>query len=621
MENIKKYFNEKSTYFPLKFLIGKPIFFLPISIILTIVPLIVHSKSVDLDMDTQNIYGRSSQTDLFSQYKASFLLFFSIILIIIAIISFKKIFKKKDKTFNLILIGTGVFWIFTLFSALFSSHKNYGFWGAFDRAEGLITITCYIVLFIYSAYTFKSTKDYNSVIIPILILVVVLSFLGIFQYTGHDLITSKLGLFLATGKFTGKIGSLYTGGRLYGTLYHYDYVGSFVAIVLPILSVLAIYEKRVVRRIVLCIGSLLSLWLLFGSTSRAGLIGVIFSFILGIIFFGRFLFKIWKPILIGVIFIGILTAGLNVLTKGKTLQRVPSLITDASSLFTDTSDSDYKNYTFIQDIKYSNGNSEIFLPNDTIKISYENGDYIFKDSNDQIINYVNNSDTFTTTDPNFKDISFTSKKTNSNGKIANLYLNINNKDVFIFGVRKDNTIQLIDPDTQNYIDLASPEVSKFLIGKEKLGSSRGYIWSRSIPLIKNNLIIGSGPDTFVYEFPQNDLLGKYYAYGTPYILVDKPHNLYLQIALDDGLIALIGFLAVILIYLVDCFKLYALKKHYEHSQFFGIGACLGVTGYLFAGFFNDSVVSVAPIFWIILGVGIATNFINKKSLVNNYLSK
>ena len=92
---------------------------------------------------------------------------------------------------------------------------------------------------------------------------------------------------------------MYEKGKLYGTLYHYDYVGSFVAIVLPLLVILTIFEKKLVYKIILGIGSLLSLWLLFGSTSRAGLIGVVVSFIFGIILFGRSLLKRWKTILIG----------------------------------------------------------------------------------------------------------------------------------------------------------------------------------------------------------------------------------------------------------------------------------------------------------------------------------
>lgn len=127
-------------------------------------------------------------------------------------------------------------------------------------------------------------------------------------------------------------------------------------------------------------------------------------------------------------------------------------------------------------------------------------------------------------------------------------------------------------------------------------------------MLKDSLVLGSGPDTFVYQFPQNDLIGKYYAYRAPNIIVDKPHNLYLQIALNDGVIALLAFLAIMIIYIVDSIKLYALKKDYNKSQTLGAVTYLGVIVYLFARIFNDSVVSVAPVFWIVLGVGVALNY-------------
>jgi len=133
-------------------------------------------------------------------------------------------------------------------------------------------------------------------------------------------------------------------------------------------------------------------------------------------------------------------------------------------------------------------------------------------------------------------------------------------------------------------------------------------------MLKDNLILGGGPDTFVYRFPQNDLIGLYYTYGSPNTIVDKPHNLYLQIALNDGVVALLAFLAIMIIYIVDSIKLYALKDEYKKPQILGSVTCLGVIGYLFAGIFNDSVVSVAPVFWIILGVGVALNYMNRKEL-------
>lgn len=153
-------------------------------------------------------------------------------------------------------------------------------------------------------------------------------------------------------------------------------------------------------------------------------------------------------------------------------------------------------------------------------------------------------------------------------------------------------------------------------GKEQLGSSRGYIWSRTLPLLKNCLIKGYGADTFTYVFPQNDVLAKYYSYSQFnagfYITVDKPHNMYLQMFYSNGLIALIAFLVIVVFYLVDCFRLYALRREYRREQTMGAAIMLGVVGYLTAGLFNDSVVSVAPVFWILLGTGAALNTINRR---------
>ena len=83
---------------------------------------------------------------------------------------------------------------------------------------------------------------------------------------------------------------------------------------------------------------------------------------------------------------------------------------------------------------------------------------------------------------------------------------------------------------------------------------------------------------------------------------------------SEGVIALLAFLAVMVIYIVDSMKLYAVRKYYDKTQRLGAATCLGVIGYLFAGIFNDSVISVAPVFWIVLGVGVALNFMNRKEL-------
>ncbi|NRY60541.1 O-antigen ligase family protein [Clostridium beijerinckii] len=609
MENIKTFFKKKNIDF-----------FFPIAFILAIVPLIVRMAMTNADENTLNIFGEKAQSEFFSQDKAFLLMIFCIILVVISLIFFKKIFKKKDKTVHSIIFAGSIFLVFTLLSAIFSNYKQVSFYGIYDRAEGFITIACYFILFLYSIYTFKTTNDYKYIITPIFILVAINSLVGLFQYTGQDLLKSKLGTAIAVPSEYQKpnqgINLLYEKGKLYGTLFHYNYVGSFVAIVLPILFCLTLLEDEdIFHKLNLGFFSLLSIWLLFGSTSRAGIIGIAVAAIFALIIFWKLVIEKWKPLLIVFSSILVIAVGVNFATKGSLFERIPSLITDALSVFKDTSDFDYRDHVPIRDVKHVDKDVQVVLQNDTLNISYENNDYVFKNSKNEIISYVkgnvNGNKLYTTNDEKFKNISFKYGKfyANSNRDDA-LLLNIDNQPIFMFNLKNDNSIHLINLNSKKDIDVEFPPTVGFK-GKEKLGSMRAYIWSRSIPMLKDNLILGSGPDTFVFRFPQNDLIGLYYAYDSPNTIVDKPHNLYLQIALSDGIIALLAFLALMVIYITDSMKLYALKKDFTKSQKLGAATCLGVIGYLFAGIFNDSVVSVAPVFWIVLGVGVALNYMNR----------
>lgn len=609
MENLKKYLKENSTGF-----------FLPISFVLAIVPLIVRAKEVKLDEFSQTIWGVSTQYELFSQNKFILLATFTVIAIFISLIYFKYIFEKKDKIVHIILLLTVIFLALSLLSSIFSPYTHIAFWGVYNRAEGFITIACYLLLFIYSIYTFKSTDNFRYVVIPILIIVFINAFLGMFQYAGDDLINTELGKLISiptsiAEKTGGQLSLLYESGKLYGTLFHYNYVGSFVAVLLPVIFCSMFIEDDVIYKIVIGIGFLAALWLLFGSTSRGGLVGVLGSIFIAIIMFGKLIFKNKKQLLIGIGSIAVIIIGLNFMTGGSVFSRVPSLFKDAFSIFSNTSDINYKDLVPVKDITNENGTVQVVFQNEILNISFEDNKYKFTDSSNNTISISKGDDCYLLDNDKLSTVSFKLFKSSEAADkmdILQLAPTGDSKISFLFKVKDDGSIHLVNPSTFEDINIDFPKTFGFA-GKEKLGSARGYIWSRSIPLLKDNLILGKGPDTFVLEFPQNDLIGKYYAYDTPNMTVDKPHNLYLQIALNNGLIALIAFLGIMLIYIVDSLKLYALKKEYKTSELFGAAISLGVIGYLLAGVFNDSVISVAPIFWILLGVGVAVNYMNRKN--------
>jgi hypothetical protein len=139
----------------------------------------------------------------------------------------------------------------------------------------------------------------------------------------------------------------------------------------------------------------------------------------------------------------------------------------------------------------------------------------------------------------------------------------------------------------------------------RLGSSRGYIWIRTVEMMKETLLIGHGPDTFAIYFPQNDPLKNIVGLGKT--MVDKPHSMYLQWGVNIGVVSLLIFLVLIKIHFIQSFVLLWKKGINSKAGIYAIGLFAAWCGYLISGVFNDSVVSVAPVFWVIFGLSMAAN--------------
>jgi len=152
-------------------------------------------------------------------------------------------------------------------------------------------------------------------------------------------------------------------------------------------------------------------------------------------------------------------------------------------------------------------------------------------------------------------------------------------------------------------------------GNERMGSSRGYIWSRTLPLMFAKPYLGYGPDVFPLVFPQEDYIGKYYAYGTYNMIVDKPHNIYLQQAMNAGIPNLLVYLALLGIFIFMGFKRFVLNK-FQFDNFYIPALLTSVISYSIAGFFNDSSVHVAPVYWVMLGIGLSLVMLKDKNQTN-----
>ena len=149
------------------------------------------------------------------------------------------------------------------------------------------------------------------------------------------------------------------------------------------------------------------------------------------------------------------------------------------------------------------------------------------------------------------------------------------------------------------------------------GNGRGYIFSRTIPMMKDTAFIGHGADTYCIYFPHKDYVGKYNSASFANninIIVDKPHNMYMGAWIGTGGISVLALLAMFGIYIVQSFRLYFRSKFNadDFVSFIGAGIFFGVFGFLFSALVDDSTVSVMPMFYTLLGTGIAANMMIKR---------
>lgn len=129
--------------------------------------------------------------------------------------------------------------------------------------------------------------------------------------------------------------------------------------------------------------------------------------------------------------------------------------------------------------------------------------------------------------------------------------------------------------------------------REEIGNGRLVIWENSIPLVKQYWLIGCGLDNFKDVYPN---------WGS--VKFDKAHNVYLQIAITNGVPALITFLILLFIAFIRGIKI---KNKFLTPIY------MAFIGYSIQAFFNISVIDVAPYYYIILGL-IFTENIEKKEI-------
>lgn len=586
---------------------------LPLIFIIAMIPFIVRLKAVNLSRNVALYWtGKSVNFDFFSYGKSAAIIFIAVVCFFLLFFMFSKTIFEKIKDSKFIYGSVLIYILLVIISSMVSTFKSVAIYGGPDRYEGMWVLISYAIILVYAMNIKLNNKTLKTIVYAIYFLVFIMGIIGLLQYIGKDFFATEFAKTLIFPKDLEKYKDAFNikdmGRNIYGTSYHYNYMGSLTALLLPFCTAMTVLSKEKIVKTVSAFASIASAFLLFASTARSGLIGVAFSFFIAIIFFRKELIKKWKYTAGFLTAVLIIVVGLNLATSGAIFQRIPSLAMDIAGVF-NSEKVDYRDSIPLKSVEIKDDRALIKINDDILEIADVSDGWTFYDisgteipiSTEKVNDSTKKIILQNSTYRNYIIESIESGNTPDSTSAS--YIVIGYDNIKLYFKKTDEGIVATNFNGRE-IDIKDADYFGFE-GKERLGSGRGYIWSRTIPLLKNSIIIGYGPDTFFINFPQNDVLAKHYVYGNMWEIVDKPHNLYLQIAYSTGVVSLIAFLVLIGRYFWNFFKNIKNGDKENNLQYaLKVAFLLSVCGYLGAGLFNDSVVSVAPLFWVFLGLGI-----------------
>lgn len=561
---------------------------------LSIVPLLIRVIPVDNFLVSYTWYGGDSTLiDMYSLFKSQIILLLGISAL--AIISLR---QYKFKTYTLkdpIIILVILFSLVTLLSQLFSIEPSLSNRGMNDRFENTWVWISYLLIFTLVYGEKWSHENLKKLGFAFVISNVILSMIGILQYLGVDPVFNDFtkpfisSFKLGTLNFTANYSINYK--VIVQTLYHYNYVGFYLSLSIPVILNFALYDKNKWHRVGYLALITLMLFNLLGSSARGGLVGVAAMLPFFVLLNRHLIFRNFKVLIAFVLIVSIVFVGFEAFTDGFITSRIVNIFTSV------------KTPNLLQDVTINDDSLLFTLDHGTLKVntfsksndSWE-AEYLYNDKNvPLILNEETNIFSFDL--EQLKNIKVYPTQYN---EIILLTFDIYGQ-AWHFAYDSQQQLKYVNP-FGKFDDITSPNTLGFE-GRERLGSARGYIWSRSLPLILDKPLLGYGIDTFSVVFPQQDYVGKYNAYGTTNMIVDKAHNLYIQIALNSGIIALLAYLGLVIMSFVKT-GLLVTKEKFSYSNIWISATSLSIFSYSAAAAFNDSTVQLSSVMWIILALSL-----------------
>ena len=541
-------------------------------------------------------------------------------------IDFKGLLKSPP------VIASGIFLLMALISAIFSRYRFTSWAGAMDRGEGMLILIAYFIVFFTAMFHVREAKHAKFIMYGLTFSSIIMGLVGLGQFLGRDFFTTSFAAWLVTGSSENVLNARFTFAN--GTLYNPNTFGKYTAMVAPILLACALaYDGRKWMRIVFFAGGGLMLVGILGSRSLGGFVGIIAAVaVLMVTLVCRLIYQMLerrkddnaepvagRTIAIWAASVAVAAALLTALYFVPPINQRIEFAMGRLELAIRAEPMDLYNFAPDENrLTVGRGDDELFTivlneidaPADQAEDNLDRH-YALRmyDATGQQVMYTSRHESegesapwpiiYNYEVPGYQEVHI------QHIPMGILFRNIGltYHEGRMYGIGLHHALG----QNEDLINLDVPAIG--FAGRELWGSSRGYIWSRTLPLMPSRTIIGSGPDTYTQIFPR-DVLGKHVALGNPHHLVDKAHNIYMQTWVTTGGISAMALMFLFAYYLLTTFVSLIRTRKNEGSflHILRFGMLTGISAFAVAAFATDSTIGSMGVFYVLLGLGYGLNF-------------
>lgn len=575
----------------------KYIFILPVALWFVVIPLIVKVKFYENPLSGYPWYSSESMlADFFLYYKSLFVTVTGALMLALLCWQISKM-RRKDTLFGSdtrIFLPVIVYLALAVLSSLFSDYGYFCTHGMPDQFETIWNLTAYVVAVFYCYYIVVYQNLDKPILLVVFLGAALVSLICVLQFFKIDIYR----LIYAGEGYT----FTFQPGQVYGPFYNINYVGFYTLLFFPLFLMLCIFCKDLRVRVAAGILAVALFIAMIGAQSSSAWIAMAGIFVFAVFFFLLKHVKEKKLLWIPTALFAAGLLGVCIIAFPKVsayVQASDTEKTDLENIFTneDNVEIDYKGQKlYIQMLQSDGLISFVLTDQDQNEVSFE---YAFSGE----------SYYYVITDERFSGITLTPAIISEEPLTYGFFAQIDGKNwCFTNQLTGDGSycyFNDLGKATKLTADTVSPDFAP-LVHMSFLASGRGYIWNKTIAILKDYIFLGSGADTYALVYPNGDFVDKYNN-GYDNLILTKPHSLYLQIAVQTGVLSLICFLVFYLWYFISGLRLYFRQRFDSLLTVTGFSIMIGTMGYMISGLANDSTITVAPLYWAMLGIGIGIN--------------